>query len=65
MASDLKFDQVMTASQRGPNVHLMGNPAVCIYMYQEAQRRIDSNVRNNSIIKRLIIGKIGLKMVFE
>ena len=28
MASDLKLDQVMTASQRGPNVHLMGNPAV-------------------------------------
>ena len=24
MASDLKLNQVMTASQRGPNVHLMG-----------------------------------------
>ena len=28
MASDLKLNQVMTVSQRGPNVHLMGNPAV-------------------------------------
>ena len=28
MASDLKLGQVMTASQQGPNVHLMGNPAV-------------------------------------
>ena len=28
MASDLKLDLAMTASQRGPNVQLMGNPAV-------------------------------------
>ena len=28
MASDLKLDLIMTASQRGPNVQLMGNPAV-------------------------------------
>ena len=28
MASYLKLDLVMTAFQRGPNVHLMGNPAV-------------------------------------
>ena len=28
MASDLKFDLVMTAFQRRPTVHLMGNPAV-------------------------------------
>ena len=29
MISDLKSDLVMTTSQRRPNVHLMGNPAVC------------------------------------
>ena len=28
MASDLKFDLVMTAFQRRPHVKLMGNPAV-------------------------------------
>ena len=28
MASDLKSDLVMTAFQRRPTVHLMGNPAV-------------------------------------
>ena len=28
MASDLKLDLVITISQRGPNVQLMGNPAV-------------------------------------
>ena len=28
MASDLKSDLVMTAFQRGPNLKLMGNPAV-------------------------------------
>ena len=28
MASDLKLDLVMRASQQGPNVQLMGNPAV-------------------------------------
>ena len=28
MASDLKSDLVMTAIQRRPTVHLMGNPAV-------------------------------------
>ena len=31
MASDLKLDQVMTASNRGRNVHLMGNPAVLLH----------------------------------
>ena len=28
IASDLKLDLIMTASQRGPNVQLMGNPDV-------------------------------------
>ena len=30
MASYLILDLVMTASQRGPNVQLMGNPAVAV-----------------------------------
>ena len=30
MASDLKLDLVMRASQRGPNVHLIGNSALKI-----------------------------------
>ena len=29
MVSDLKSDLVMMSSQPRPNVHLMGNPAVC------------------------------------
>ena len=29
MVSDLKSDLVLTTSQRRPDVHLMGNPAVC------------------------------------
>ena len=28
MVSDLKSDQVMTSSKQGPNLQLMGNPAV-------------------------------------
>ena len=28
LVSDLKSDRVMTLSQRGPNLQLMGNPAV-------------------------------------
>ena len=30
MASDLKTDQVMAPSQRGPNLQLIGNPAVLL-----------------------------------
>ena len=32
MASDLKLDLVIPESQRGPNVHLMGNLAVSCYI---------------------------------
>ena len=37
MASDLKSDLVMTAFQRRPTVHLMGNPAVYLPISPERQ----------------------------
>ena len=37
MASDLKSDLVMTAFQRHPTVHLMGNPVVSCFCFFEAK----------------------------
>ena len=38
----------MTASQRGPNVHLMGNPAVCKKSTSDANSTNSTNNTNNT-----------------
>ena len=39
MVSDLKSDLVMTSSQRRPNIHLKGNPAVVVEGTKVKRRR--------------------------
>ena len=70
MASDLKSDLVMTSSQRRPNVHLMGNPAVCHkqqgFQPQTSMDQGGINVYSTSIeltaIGQLVVALTNCKM---